>query len=201
MKVNTSAAESTEAAPSNDDLTLMARLSVLHGAVDRVERERDQMLSPLADRRRKVEELAGRIDASARQLEGPGTDGIGAPMDADAIRARLEEDRQSLSRSKAALAQAVAQGRHKLDGLAEKRAVLEESARRLAGGLSPSGARVYASLLNTRKRPFIVPLNGEGCGGCNMRLPSGSVSEIRRSGGICPFCKRLVSPFGIPEPA
>jgi len=202
MKANSLAKVSAQGAPSIDDTNLMARLSALHGAIDRVERERDEMLGPLVNKRRRVEQLATRIDIDARRLEEAASAVSGSSRTgADVGCAELEEDRVLLARSKADLAQAVAAGKPKLDGLAEKRAALEEDSRRLARGLSTSGARVYASLLNTRKRPFIVPLNGDWCGGCYMRLPSSFISEIRRTGGICPFCKCFVSPLSLAESA
>ena len=80
--------------------------------------------------------------------------------------------------------------------LAKEKAAGEERARRLAGGLSPDARRIYAALWTARRLPFAVALTSDCCSGCNMRLPSGVLGEIRRVRRLhrCPSCKRVVSP-------
>jgi hypothetical protein len=66
---------------------------------------------------------------------------------------------------------------------------------RLASSLSSSAARIYRSLVVSRKWPFAVALNHDWCGACNLRLPSALVGEIRREARLhrCPSCKRVVT--------
>ena len=84
----------------------------------------------------------------------------------------------------------------RMEARAKEEAAAEEQARRLAGGHSPDARRVYASLWTARRLPFAVALTSDCCSGCNMRLPSGVLGEIRRVRRLhrCPSCKRVVSP-------
>jgi predicted nucleic acid-binding Zn-ribbon protein len=78
---------------------------------------------------------------------------------------------------------------------------LEERASRLASELSPAAFRIYGALVKAGKWPFTIALNGESCGACNMRLPSGLVGEIRRMTTLhrCPFCKRVLAETTVPS--
>jgi len=71
----------------------------------------------------------------------------------------------------------------------------DERASRLASGLSPGARIIYRSLIRARKWPFAIGLNGDSCSGCNMRLPSGLLGDIRRVTSLhrCPFCKRVLA--------
>ena len=82
------------------------------------------------------------------------------------------------------------------EALAKEDAAAEEQARRLASGLSPDARRVNASLWTARRLPFAVGLTDDCCSGCNMRLASGILGEMRRVRRLhrCPSCKRVVSP-------
>ena len=87
----------------------------------------------------------------------------------------------------------------RLESLATEQAAADESAHRLAASLSPDARRIYVSLSTAHRRPFIVPLKGDGYSGCNMRLPSGLLGDIRRLRRLhlCPSCKRVLSPSSL----
>jgi hypothetical protein len=84
----------------------------------------------------------------------------------------------------------------RLEALAKEQATADEQAGRLEARLSPDVRRIYASLSIARRPPFVATLKGDCCSGCNMRLPSALLGEVRRVRRlyVCPSCKRVLSP-------
>lgn len=82
-----------------------------------------------------------------------------------------------------------------IDEMAGQVASVVQAADRLASGLSTAASRIYSYLARTRRIPFAVSLKGDCCGGCNLRLPSSLLGEIRRVPRLyrCPSCNRAVS--------
>lgn len=85
--------------------------------------------------------------------------------------------------------------------MAAERTVLEAQATRLAAertgkttGLDPALLARYEQLLKQRRMLAIAPLNGEICGGCNVRLRPAVTQQVRRSVEIihCDSCQRIL---------
>ncbi len=110
----------------------------------------------------------------------------------------VHEAQTRLARERQAPELSSADPSQRMEALAKEEAAAAERARRLAGGLSPDARRIYASLWTASRLPFAVGLTGDCCSGCNMRLPSGVLGEMRRVRRLhrCPSCKRVVSPPG-----
>lgn len=164
----------TESDEITADVAILVQLSTVHGALARLARERDELTATLAARRRALEQPA--VD------QGPHDASIAAKQQA------VDRERTDLDLLAADLTP-------RLAALATEEATAEGRARRLAGGLSLDGRRIYSSLATARRLPFAVTLRGDCCSGCNMRLPSGLLGEIRRVRRLhrCPSCKRVVS--------
>jgi C4-type zinc ribbon protein len=176
------------------DIAILAQLSTVHGAHARLARERDALIATLTGRRIAVEQLAAALGRDRRRVPSAGLPEED-PTDRESQPGSLEEREVALDRARADLDLSAADLTSSLQALVAEQAAAEEKARRLAGGLSPDARRIYASLSTARRLPLAVTLKGDYCGGCNMRLPSGLLGEIRRVRRLhrCPSCKRVVS--------
>jgi hypothetical protein len=176
------------------DIAILVQLSTVHGAQARLARERDALIATLAGRHHAVEQLAADLERD-RQRVPPGGLPEGDGADRGAQAGNLDEKQKALDRARADLDLSAADLTSRLGALATDQAAAEEKARRLPGGLSPDARRIYSSLTSARRLPLAVTLKGDCCSGCNMRLPSGLLGQIRRVRRLhrCPSCKRVVS--------
>lgn len=184
-------AESDEIAA---DITILAQLSTLHVAQARLARERDALIATLASRPRAVEQLPADLEGDRKRLT-PARSPEKGPGDHGPQPGSLDERQVAVDGARADLDVSAADLTLRLRALTAEQTAAEETARRLGGGLSPAAQRIYASLSAARRLPLAVTLKGDYCGGCNMRVPSGLLGEIRRMHRLhrCPSCKRVVS--------
>jgi len=196
MKVTADLNESLEATDPTDDMGILIKLSVLHGAFHNLASDRNGILPLLPERRKPIEQIAAQVDDRRRALARPTVE-IESP-------AAVESAPPQLQAAAIVPPKAEAEGTLLiLETQAEGRTAtasgectsLEARASRLAAGLSPSAFRIYRSLADAKKWPFTIVLNGDSCSGCNMRLPSALVSEFRRTSTLhrCPSCKRVLA--------
>jgi predicted nucleic acid-binding Zn-ribbon protein len=176
------------------DIAILNQLSAVRSAHDRRAAAREGMLRLLQVRETAVERLASEIAVERKDVATAGTSN-GQILDADLTRARLVEREQALEQARMDLAVTIASTTPEIRAAEDELASLEQRARRLAGGLSEEASRIYASLSRVRRPPFAATLKDDCCDGCNMRLPSSFLGEIRRLRKLhrCPFCKRVVS--------
>ena len=176
------------------DIAILAQLSTVHGTQTRLGKERELLLATITQRRREVERRAADLETARRRATVAGSPDDGRVENAT-DRAILDDKQRAIDEATAELELSIRELTPREAGLAAEQRSAEEIARRLSGGLSLEARRIYASLSSVRRLPFSVALTGECCGGCNMRLPSGLLGEIRRTRRLhrCPSCKRVVS--------
>ena len=178
MKASATLAKSPEGTDPTHDIGILTQLSEMHGALHPPASDRYGIVAFLPERRKRIEKIAAQVEARRKTL------GQQAPE--VPLAAVLTLETQTKERVLAGD-----------DGGTS----LEERASRLASELSPSAFRIYGALVKAQKWPFTITLNGETCGGCNMRLPSGLVGEIRRMTTLhrCPVCKRVLAATSVPS--
>jgi hypothetical protein len=116
-------------------------------------------------------------------------------METDASKARLEEDRKRISGEQKDIDRQCAAIDEELATAVRDRKILEEQR-------TPLVAQVSAELLTRYKRiraskktgSALVPLNGEVCSGCNMRVTPQVVNEVLAGDKVhtCAHCGRLL---------
>ncbi len=195
MKTNTMGAPSaTGANEVAADISILIQLSALHATQVRLRRERDSQLGVLAERLKDVEQLAANLETDLRRL--PITPlPESEPPSLGRLRALLDERKHDLGRARADLDASNRDLMPQIAEMAGQAASVGREADRLASGLSTAASRAYLSLARTRRLPFAVSLKGDCCGGCNLRLPSSLLGEVRRVPRLyrCPSCNRVVS--------
>lgn len=195
--MKTNIVEGTGAAGASEvaaDIAILIQLSTLYATQVRLTRERDSQLGILSERLKGVEQLAADLETDLRRLpftQSPETE----PPGLGRLRTLLDERKHALGRARADLEASNRDLMPHIDEMAGQVASAVQSADRLASGLSTAASRIYASLARTRRIPFAVRLKGDCCGGCNLRLPSSLLGEIRRVPRLyrCPSCNRVVS--------
>ncbi len=172
MKITATMAQSPEGTAPTHDIGILIKLSEAHGAPPGLAPERDGIVAFLPERRKRIEQIAAQVEGRRKAMAQQAPE---VPL--------------------AAVLTFESQPKERIGAAVDDGTSLEERANRLASGLSPTAYRIYRDLVKARKWPFAIALNnGDSCGGCNMRLPSGLVGEIRRMTTLhrCPFCKRVV---------
>jgi predicted nucleic acid-binding Zn-ribbon protein len=176
------------------DIEILNQLSAVHALQSRRAAGRDSMLRLLTERQALVERLTAEIEVERKRTLAAGESTV---MHADSERAHesVVGMERALDRARADLALSTAEAAPRIEAAADEVASLERRAHHLASGLSTEASRIYLSLSRARRAPFAATLSDGCCDGCNMRLPSGLLGEIRRTAGLyrCPFCKRVVS--------
>jgi predicted nucleic acid-binding Zn-ribbon protein len=175
------------------DIAILNQLSAVQAAQNKRAAGRDAVLRLLKDSETAVERLVCEIQIERNRVVTAGGS-TGEDVEPERARATLLEKEQALAQARADLVISTAGMTPEIEAAADELASLERRARSLAGGLSAEAARIYASLARARRSPFAATLKDECCDGCNMRLPSSLLGEIRRVAKLhsCPFCKRVL---------
>lgn len=115
-------------------------------------------------------------------------------MEADAISAEL-------TASEAARADAAREGEQARAALGAERSTLESDLHRLAAersreaaALDPALAAKYDQLLKQRRGLAVVPMHGDTCSACRLRLRPHVTQQVRRGDSVvqCESCQRIL---------
>jgi uncharacterized protein len=120
---------------------------------------------------------------------------ISIMVDLDDAKARLEEDRKRIDAELKDIDRQCALIDAELGEAVLEREKLEKQIAPLAAGVKPDVLNRYRRIRSSKGTgPAVVPLSGEGCSGCHMRVPPQTVNELL--GGsqqlICNYCGRML---------
>jgi len=120
---------------------------------------------------------------------------IAIMMETDASKARLEEDRKRISGEQKDIDRQCAAIDEELATAVRDRKMLEEQRLPLVAQVSPDLLARYKRIRASKKTgSALVPLNGEVCSGCNMRVTPQVVNEVLEGKKVhtCAHCGRLL---------
>ena len=195
MKVTAKLAESLEGTDPTDDLGILIKLSAVHGVLQNLASERDEILHFLPERRKRIEQIAAQVEARRKALTVQAADTVSVDVESARPLVDVEARVPPQAAATGVLLTLETHTKGRIGAAGDDGSSLAERASRLASALSPNAFRIYRSLVQARKWPWTIGLNGDSCSGCNMRLPSGLLGEIRRVTTLhrCPFCKRVIA--------
>lgn len=120
---------------------------------------------------------------------------ISIMMEIDDAKARLEEDKKRIDAELKEIDRQCGLVDAELADAIREREALEQQIPPLAEKVKPEVLTLYKRIRTSKGGgPAVVPLSGEGCSGCHMRVPPQSVNEIL--GGStklsCNYCGRML---------
>ncbi len=108
---------------------------------------------------------------------------------------RVWKERENTAKSTEGQRQAkIAEWETKGKNLEEQKAQKQKERDDLGASFSPTLLERYQRLRNGKKGAVVVPLKGEQCSGCHMRVSPNLVNEVKRGQAmmVCEHCSRIV---------
>jgi hypothetical protein len=139
--------------------------------------------------------LLHEIDMLKKQVSLKEERVIAIMVELDDAKARLEEDRKRIDAELKEIDRQCSMIDAELAEAVRERQRLEAERGPLAGQVKPELLNKYKRIRTSKGNgPAVVPLNGEACSGCHMRVPPQIVNELL--GGsqqhVCNYCGRML---------
>jgi predicted nucleic acid-binding Zn-ribbon protein len=172
------------------DIRVLEELSAVHATLAQLSRQRDEIKQPIRELRARMGEIAARIEGNTRRLAELGS---GVPVDPEALRLQIDDDRTLHQKSSLELDRALELAKGPLGQIAAETGAANQQLHAISRGLSLDARRAYRELSRLGRLPFVARLQRDRCEGCHLRVPTSLAGEVekRRRVHRCPSCKRV----------
>ena len=161
---------------------------------ERITNTDNQLMSGQVTNHKELESLQASAEALRRQLAAVEESGVEALLEVEALSAQLADEQKSLAQIEAQWQSGQGALLEEENKMKRNYVILKRKREAAADAMDEASLKEYERLRQRKAGIAVTAIEGESCGACNVKLPTGVISAAKDQGRLanCPSCGRIL---------